>query len=51
MPHEDVIMGTRREVEETKSLKRGGKGRDGCSPEICVDILSEVYLVVLSVCL
>ena len=40
--------------EDEKSFKPGGRGRDSCSPEVCVDIPvvdGEGYLVVLSACL
>lgn len=42
--------GKKKNEEETKSFKRGAKGRDSCSSEVCVVILvvdDEGYLVVL----
>ena len=41
----------KKDEEEVNGFKRGGKGRDSCSPEICVDILvvdGAGYLVVSS---
>jgi len=44
----------KRKEEEGKGLSRGGRGCDGCSPKVCVDIPvvgGEGYLVVPSACL